>query len=131
MAIVLVLWGALGIYAFYADVTMSEAAKAQLSDYDRRLLASRPSWFVWLYGIAVWSGLFGSVALLLRSRLARAIFIVSLVGTVAMFGYIFAVTDLIAVKGFGPAAGFPIFIVAMGILQVWLAGLAIRRGWIG
>ncbi|MEO5867019.1 MAG: hypothetical protein ABIS14_12520 [Sphingomonas sp.] len=131
VAIVFALWGAMGVYAFYADVTMSEAARAQLSAYDRNLLASRPAWFVWLYGISVWSGLIGSAVLLLRSAQARWLFVVELVTVIAMFGYIFAVTDLIAVKGFGPAAGFPIFIFAVCVVQIWFVGMTRRRGWIG
>lgn len=130
VAIVFTLWGMLGVYAFYADVTMSVAAKAHLSAYDRTLLASRPAWFAWLYGFGVWSGLFGAAALLLRSAYARSLTLLSLALVIVMFGYIFAATDLIAVKGFGPAAGFPIFIVAMEIAQLWLADRSIKRGWI-
>lgn len=131
LAIVLLAWGVMGIWAFYADVTMSAAAKAQLSPYDRTLLASRPPWFVWLYGFSVWTGLFGAFALLLRSAHARWLTIVSLVLAIVMFGFIFVATDLIAVKGVATATGFPIFIFAMEIAQIWLANRATRRGWIG
>lgn len=130
VAVIATLWGAMGVYAFYADITMSAAAKAQLPAYDRNLLASRPAWFPWLYGISVWSGLIGSVALLLRSAQARLLYVVELVTVVIMFGFIFAATDLIAVKGFGPAAGFPLFIFAAAAAQIWFAGFARRRGWI-
>ncbi len=54
----------------------------------------------------------------------------SLVLVVAMFGYMFAMTDLIAVKGFTAAAGIPILVAAIGVLEIWLAGLAHRRRWI-
>ena len=130
LAAVFAMWGALGIWAFYADITMSAAAKSQLSTYDRNLLASRPAWFPWLYGFGVWTGLFGAIALLARSAHARWLTIVSLVLVVVMFGFILVVTDLIAVKGFGAAAGFPIFIVVMEVAQIWLANRAIKRGWI-
>ena len=129
-AIIFTLWGAVGIWAFYADVTMSDAAKAALSDYDRTLLASRPGWFIWLYGAAVWSGLFGAIALLARSAYARIVTILSVILVVVMFGYIFVMTDLIAVKGFGPAAGFPIFVFAMGVAQAWVATQGIKRAWL-
>ena len=56
VAALITIWGAIGVWAFYADVTMSAAAKAQLSEYDRTLLASRPGWFVWVYAAATWSG---------------------------------------------------------------------------
>ena len=129
-AIVITLWGALGVAAFYMDVAMSDAAKAQLSDYDRTLLASRPSWFVWLYAVATISGLLGGIALLARSAYARLFFIVSLIGVILQFGWIFAVTDLIAVKGFVVACAFPIFIAIVAVLQLSFAGIARKRGWI-
>jgi hypothetical protein len=130
VAVLLVLWGAMGVFAFYADVTMGPAELAKLSAYDRRLLASRPVWFPWLYGVSVWSGLIGSAILLLRRAHARWLFVVSLVTVVAMFGYIFLATDLIAVKGVGVAMGFPIFIFAICVIEVWVAGHAIKRRWI-
>ena len=130
LAVVFALWGAMGVWAFYADITLSAAAKAQLSAYDRNLLASRPAWFPWLYGFGVWIGLLGAVALLARLRAARLLSAVSLILVIVMFGYIFAMTDLIAVKGVGAAAGFPVFIVVMEVAQIWLAGRAIKRGWI-
>lgn len=131
LAVVLALWGVMGIVAFYKDVMTTPAQLAAMSDYDRTLLASRPSWFLWLYGAAVWSGLFAAIALLWRSTVARSLAAVSLVLIVVMFGYILAKTDLIAVKGFFGAAAFPILIAVIAGFQLWLAGLAIRRGWIG
>ncbi|WP_294290715.1 hypothetical protein [uncultured Sphingomonas sp.] len=55
----------------------------------------------------------------------------SLIAVVIQFCWLFAATDMIAVRGFAVAAGFPIFILAVAVFQVWLAGLAIRRGRIG
>jgi hypothetical protein len=69
--------------------------------------------------------------LLARSRTARPIFIASLIAVVVQFGYIFASTDLMAVKGFVAAAGFPIVVVIIAAFQIWLAGHAQSRGWIG
>lgn len=130
VAVLITLSGAIGVAAFYMDLTMSPAAVAQMSDYDQALRASRPGWFMWLYGAAVWSGLLGGVLLLLRSVAAHPVFVVSLVLAVVMFGYIFAVTDLIAVKGLGVAAGFPLIVLLIGACEIWFATRARRRAWI-
>lgn len=130
VALILALWGMMGVVAFYMDLTTTPEQVAKMSAYDRKLLASRPSWFMWLYGGAVWSGLIGAVALLARSRLCQPLFVLSLVLVVIMFGYIFAATDLIAVKGFTRAAGFPILIAAIAAFQIWLAALARGRRWL-
>lgn len=130
VTVLIVLWAAAGVAAFYLDVNTTPEQLAKMSAYDQKLLASRPTWFLWLYGVAVWSGLIGGVVLLLRSSLAQAAFVLSLIAVVAMFGYFFAVTDIVAVKGFVASAGFPIVIGALAVFQVWFAGYARRRGWI-
>lgn len=129
-AVLVVLWGLAGVAAFYMDVTMSAEKFAELPEYDRQIMAARPQWYIWLYGVAVWSGLLAGVVLLLRSAIAYAGFVLSLAAVIAMFGYIFATTDLIAVKGVAGAAGFPALIAGIAAFQLWLAGHARRRGWI-
>ena len=130
IAIVLTLWGAMGVMAFYMDVMSSPESLAQLPDYDRALLAARPTWQLWAYGVAVWGGLFGSIALLMKRKQASLFFIASLVGMALSMGPMLFGTDIVAVKGFVAAAGFPIFIVLVGIAQLWFAGFARRRGWL-
>ena len=131
VAIVILLWGGMGVFAFYADRTMSAAAVAQLSDYDRAFRMHQPGWEVWAYGIAVWSGLIGAIALLARSRYAHPVFVVSLVAIVVLFGWIFVATDMIAVKGPFQAMAFPIFVAAAAVFQIFFSDHARKREWVG
>lgn len=130
VAILITLWGATGILAFYMDVTMSEAARAALPDYDRQLLANRPRWVVWLYGLATWGGFLGGLALLARRRLATYLFAVSLIAAIVQFGWVFGATDLIAAKGAAATVPFPAFIITVAVFQLWLARVATGRGWL-
>ena len=125
----LILWGLSGVFGFY--MSLSAATRAGMSAYDRALYENAPRWYMPVYGIAVWAGLIGSVLLAFRRRVARLLYVASLVAVVVMFGYTFAATDLIAVKGVATAITFPIVIVLIGAFQIWLAGHAERRGWIG
>ena len=124
----LILWGLSGVGMFHWSQT--EGFRAQLDGYDRAHYANAPRWYLAVYGLAVWSGLIGSVLLALRKRVARPFYIVSLVAVVVMFGFEFVGTDLIATKGVLVATGFPIFIALVCVFEIWLAGLATRRGWI-
>lgn len=130
IAIVLTLWGAMGVMAFYMDVMSSPESLAQLPDYDRALLAARPFWQLLAYGVAVWGGLFGSIALLMKRKQASYFFIASLIGMALSMGPMLFGTDIVAVKGFVAAAAFPIFIVLVGFAQLWFAGYARRHGWL-
>ncbi|TKD50168.1 hypothetical protein [Sphingomonas baiyangensis] len=130
IAIVLALWGAMGVFAFYGDATMSAAKLAAMPEWDRQFYATRPGWFVWAYGIATWAGLAGAVLLLLRRALAVPAFAVSLLAALVQFGFVFAATDLVAVKGAAATVPFPLFILAVAIFQLWFATDARRRGWL-
>ncbi|HTG39520.1 hypothetical protein [Sphingomonas sp.] len=130
VAVLLILWGLAGIFAFYSDVSMNETRLAAMSEYDRAFYRSRPGWFVWIYGIATWSGLFGAVALWLRRRLARPLFILSLVAVVVQFGWVFLATDIVAAKGAVAVLPFPLLILGIAIVQISLATRGWRRGWL-
>jgi hypothetical protein len=126
---ILTLWGIVGVAGFHLDLASTAADRAKLDPYDQRLFATRPVWFVGCYGLAVWTGLIGSLLLLARKALARLLYIVSLIAVVVMFGWMFVATDIIAHKGVLVATGFPILIALLCVLEIWLAGLARRRDW--
>ncbi len=126
----LLLWEAAGVFAFYAHVSIDAAALAAMTDYDRKAYLALPSWFNWVFALAVWPALLGSIAMLLRSRFARPLFLVSLGGVIVQFGWVFGGTDLIAVKGALATVPFPFVIFLLAVVQVWLAGIAIKRGWL-
>ena len=129
VSVLILLWGAIGVFAFYTDVTMNAEMLATLDDYDRAMYLRRPTWFATVYGLATWGGLLGGVALLLRRRLAMILFLLSAVAIVVQFGWVFGVTDLIAEKGVWTLI-FPAVILAIAILQIWFASLAKKRGWL-
>lgn len=131
VAVVLVLWGVAGVFACIQQFRLGAEAMGPSDAWYREVYAALPAWYNWVYAVAVGAGLAGSVALLVRSGTARALYIVSLIAVIVQFGWLFATTDIIAVRGFAASAGFPIFIVAVAVFQIWLAGYATRRGWIG
>ena len=129
VAVILVLWGLAGIYACYQQFRLGAEAMGPATDYDRQLYASLPTWYNAVYAVSVGCGLAGSIALLLRSTLAIPLYAISLVAIFVMFGWFFAVTDVVAVKGIWTIY-FPLFIAALGVFQLWLARHARARGWI-
>lgn len=129
-AVVLVLWGLLGCAALAAHVAMGPAINPDATEWDRAYYAGLPGWFSWVYAAAVLGGLFGAIALVARSKLATSFFIVSLIGLVVQFGYVFLATDLIAHKGAMATVPFPLFLFLVAGFQIWFASYARRRGWI-
>lgn len=131
VAAVLLLWGLAGCASVYAHIAIGPAMNPQATDWDRAYYAALPWWFVWDFVLAVGGGLLGSAALLARSKWARPLYLVSLIGVVIQFGYVFLGTDLLAHKTAMETVPFPAFIFAIALFQIWFSGLALRRGWIG
>ena len=126
---VLVLWELLGCLSLYLHIAVGPMIDPKHTQWDLDYFAALPAWFVWDYLLAVGAGLLGGIALLMRSKFARPLFIASLIGVVIQFGWVFLFTDMIAHKGFW-VVYFPAFIFAMGVFQLWFANLSIKRGWI-
>ena len=129
VSVVLLLWALAGCYACVQQFRLGAEAMGPASDDDRALYASLPIWYNAVYAVAVGCGLFGAVALLARSVLAVPLTFLSLIGVVIQFGWLFATSDIVAVKG-ADVAAFPLVIAGVALLSVLLARHARARGWI-
>lgn len=129
VSVVLLMWEAMGCAAYLSQVTMGAADLARLPRAQAEIWMAMPAWATAAYAIAVWIGLVGGIALVMRRRLALVAFLVSLVGVIVQFGWVFAATPILT--SVGPSAAlFPLFIVAIGIVSVWFARTAVARGWL-
>lgn len=130
VAVIGLLWAGMGCASYLHEVMMSPADLAALPAAQQQVWKEMPSWLFGVFAVAVWVGLFGAIALLLRRRIARSLYIVSLIGVIVQFGWMFTMTSILQSMGFVQAAGFPIFIAVMGAALVWFSGFAIRQGWL-
>ena len=130
VAILLLIWEAMGCYACVTQVRLGAAAMGPVDDWSLKYYAALPAWYNAVYIVATLGGLLGGLALLLRDRRASPLFWMSFVAIIVMFGYAFAATDLIAHKGLGQVLPFPLFIAGVGALSIWFAGFATRKAWV-
>ena len=130
IAVLLVLWGLAGCASFYFHVAYGPDMDPNATDWDRAFFAALPGWLNIVFAVAVGAGLLGSIALLMRSKQATLLYILSLIAVIVQFGYIFAGTDLITHKGVAIAVSFPVVIAVIAVFQIWFAKRAERRGWI-
>ncbi len=131
VAILALLWMLFGVAAWCMDLMMDPAALAQMPEAQQQLYADRPQWLFVVYGVAIFSGLLGTIGLLLRKRWATSLFLLSLLAIVVQFGYTFAAMHAIEVLGAAQALPFPILIFAIGLGLWWFSGYAGKRGWLG
>jgi len=130
-AIIMLLWAITGVASFAGHVFVGEKMAVEQGAWDLAYYRALPAWFAWDYAMATLAGLAGAIALLMRSRHAVVLYVVSLVGVVIQFGYVFVSTDLMAHKGAMATVPFPAFIALMGAVQIAVAQMAAKRGWIG
>ena len=117
IAIAILLWNLMGIASFVMQYLMDLNALAKTDPGGAKIFAAMPAW-LWLdYGIAVLAGFSGALFLLLRKRAAVPLFLLSLIAVVVQFGYVFAATPIIAIKGVVVATAFPILIFVIAIVQ--------------
>lgn len=87
-----------------------------------------PLWAWISYGGAVLASTLGTLAMILRRRIAVLLSLVGLVAVLLQFGYTFLGTDVLQVLGFVAAAAFPITIVLLSAAQLGYARLLQNRG---
>lgn len=128
VGVLVALWMLVGVLAWCIDLGMTPERLAALPAAQQQLYASRPSWVFIAYGVAVFSGLAGAVALLLRRKVAKALFLLSLFAAVLQFGYTFAAMHALALLGPGLALPLPAMVIAVGVFTVWYARWCARHG---
>jgi hypothetical protein len=128
-SVIALLWNLMGVYAYLSEAFMSADDFATLPAAQQILYESRPTWVTAAFAIAVWSGLMGCIALLLKKKWAKAIFVLSLFGILLQQLYHFFLSNTFEVMG--PSAIFlPILIIIFGSSLVIFANLAIKKNWV-
>jgi hypothetical protein len=129
VAVLALLWEALGCYMYVWKVTVDAAGLAAMPAAERDALVAMPVWATAAYAVAVWTGLLGAVGLLLRKRWARLAFITSLLGIIVQFSWWLFLSPVLSTIG-ASAAAMPAFVFIVGLALVWFSELAIKRGWL-
>lgn len=106
-------WNLLGLMMFVMQVTMSPEQVAAMSAPERAVYDATPSWVNAAFGLAVLTGVLGSIGLLLRRRWAVGSFAVSLVAMIAQFAGAYVVTPAWAHFG-ASGALMPLMLLAIG-----------------
>jgi len=126
---VALLWNALGVVAFIAQVSMGPEALAQLSEIERSIHESTPIWATAAFGVATFGGLLGCVLLLFRTRFAGPVLVMSLLGIAVQMIHGLAMTEAVALLG-PQVAVLPSLILVVALFLVAFFGGAHSRRWI-
>lgn len=130
IAVFALLWNLIGIYFWVFEYfLMTDELKAALTADQRNLMERMPEWGMYVYGLAVITGLLGSILLLVRKKAATVIFGLSLLAILVMQGYWIFALDVVGVMG-PQALIMPLIVIAIAIFEYFYSKGAARNGWL-
>ena len=130
VAAVALLWNLLGCAFFGMELFAPEAMMESMTEPQRQWARSIPGWIYFAYGLAVTTGVAGSVGLLLRKGWTIPMFAICLAAVIVQMVY----TMLIAggLQAMGPSGlVMPALVIGIAAALLWFSWFARSRGWIG
>lgn len=125
VSILALLWNLMGAAAYISD----KYGLIELTAAQQELSELTPVWATAAYAFAVWGGVLGCIALLLRKRWARTLLLVSLLGVIANQVYMFFLSNTFEIYG-TTEMGLQIGILIIALALVYFAGVAQKRRWL-
>lgn len=129
IAIIAFIWNSMGVMAYLGQAFMTDEAKTILPEAERELYENRPAWATAAFAIAVFGGFLGSLALLLRKKVAKLLFLVSLIGIFIQMTYNFVIINSLEIYGPGGLI-MPAMIIVIGIFLYLYSKKAIINHWL-
>lgn len=128
-AIIAIIWNLLGVLAFFGHITMTPDTLATLSVAEQDLYKNMPLWATIAFAIAVFSGLFGSIGLLLKKAFCLPLLVISLISLIIQDIHSFLMINTIEVYG-AQAVIMPAAVMVIAILLIIMANKAKNNHWI-
>jgi hypothetical protein len=122
VSVIALLWNGAGVFQYLQQAYQTESFKTMNTPEQLEIYANLPSWHTAAFAIAVFGGLLGCLALILRKKIAYTLFLISLIAVIIQMGYL---TFSLKMGNIMTA-----MIVVVAILLVWFAKKGIAKGWL-
>lgn len=129
VAVLGLLWEAFGVATYLMHVGVVPNDTSRMSAAEIALAGSMPTWATAAYAVAVFAGLLGALGLLMRKGWSRSLLFLSLLALLVQFGWWIFISG--AMEVIGPSMlTMPIVVIVVGVVLVWIANHAAKRGWL-
>jgi hypothetical protein len=129
IAVIAFIWNIMGVMAYLGQAFMTDEVKTLLPEVEREMYENRPAWATAAFAFAVFGGFLGALALLLRKKVAKLLFLVSLIGILIQMIYNFIIVNSLEVYGPGGMI-MPAMIIIIGIFLYLYSKKAISNHWL-
>jgi len=123
VSVLALIWNGMGVNAYLQQAYNTESYREMYPPEQLEIAANMPSWVTAAFAIAVFGGALGSIALLLRKKLANTLLILSLLAVIVQMGYLLMndyVTSMV----------MTIMIIVFAIFIVWFSRNATAKSWL-
>ena len=133
IGILALLWNIMGLFQFimaaFMQDTMLETYGETYTPQQMELFLNTPSWYYVVFGICTLTGVLGSIAVLLKKKIAVPLFLVSLVTVLVVQGYWMLGTLAIALLG-TEAIIMPMLVIVTSIFLYFYCKGARQNNWL-
>ncbi len=123
------MWNAMGVRGYIQTVTQSPAMEKMYNAEQLEAMYNMPAWAASAFAIAVFCGVLGCLALLIRKSWAIPLFVLSLLGVIVQNIYSYFMGNTLELMG-NVALIWTAAILAIALFLLWFARLARSKSWI-
>ena len=129
VAVLGLLWNALGVYMYLKSVGMFGNPLAGLDAAHEALARTVPAWVTGTFAVAVFAGLLGSLLMVAGKRLACPLFVLSLLAVIVQTVWLVAISNARTVEG-SMALVMPGVVTLVALLLALVAARGAEKGWL-
>ena len=126
IGVISLLWNGFGCFNYYMTQSRNEGYLKDFPQEQLDFVWNSPAWVTGGWALAVWSGLLGSILLLLRKRISTPTFAISLICAVIINVYNYGFGGAMDVMGSGASLAMTGVIIIVAIL-LWMYSRAMAR----
>lgn len=128
ISVIALIWNILGVVAYLGQAYMTDEMIATLPKAEQLYYANIPPWVTAAFATAVFGGLLGCIALLIKKKMAYFLFILSLIALLIQASYNFIIQENMPVET--TQMIWSLVIILVGIFLVYFSSKSIKAGMI-
>lgn len=129
VSVIALIWNIMGVIQYLDQAYSTESFREQYTAEQLQIIANTPAWVTSVFALAVFTGVFGSIALLLRKKWAYALLLVSLICVVAQMFYSLFIINSVEIFGTSSIVMMAVVLI-FAILFLLFSKKAITKHWI-
>ena len=119
-------WNLMGVFAYLGQTFMSQKILLTLPKPEQHYFSNIPAWVTAAFATAVFAGVFGSIGLIFKKKVANFLFSISIISMLTHQFYNFFIQDYIAISG--KELALPLSTTLIGFFLLWYSYKMSKKG---